>query len=205
MINLLPPEIKESRLYAFRNRSLIRSTAFMVFALLILGSMLGYGYFDLNHTANVISEETKQKQAQLGDIAAIEKEAQTLADTISTASTLLEREVKFSELITQIAGLMPEGAALTSLRLTGDKTLPLEITASLTGIEQAPTLQKNLITSELFEAADIQEVKRQAATAADGTVTGEVINTTTIVASFKKPVDTTTQKPKAALPGEFKP
>lgn len=204
MINLLPPDIKESRLYASRNIALLRSCLFLAASVLFLGLMLGYGFYTLRLNAESITKTAALKEKELGDMASLQKQAQDLSDTIKTASTLLNRETKFSDLISKLGALMPEGASMKSLKLTGDTTQPLQISARLTSIDQAAVLQKNLLSSTLFSAVDIQSVDRKPEIDNAGNLIQEHPETSMIL-TFKKTTSSTTDKSKTKLPESFKP
>jgi Tfp pilus assembly protein PilN len=204
MINLLPPEIKESRKYASRNLAMIKACVFLGASIAVIGGMRGYGYIYLNRAAKEVTQASQAKQAELKDLDVLQKNAQGIADTIKTGSILLGREKKFSELIQTIGSLMPEGATLKGLRLTGDTKQPLEITANIKSIDLAPVLQRNLLTSDLFEAADIQSVQRQQVLNDQGVVISENPETTLLV-SFKQLTTTTKSADKPKLPENFTP
>lgn len=159
MINLLPDDIKVARRYATLNRKLGHYVVFVLAAITLLGGAYGYGYVTLNQEREKVESTVAAKSAELTDLEALSSEAQGISDTISTAATLLNREIRFSELIQKIGSVMPVGAKLNGLSLTGDKTHPLEIQAVLVSPEQAGVLQNNLLTLDLFEAADIQDVQ----------------------------------------------
>lgn len=204
MINLLPPQVKESRLYASRNMAMVRASLFLISSVLFLGVMLGYGYYTLHTNANAVTKTAAQKESELGNLDQLQKQAQTLSDTIKTASTLLNRETKFSDLIGKLGALMPEGASLKSLKLTGDTTQPLEVTAKLKSIDQAAVLQKNLLTSDLFSAADIQNVDRKPELDQQGNLVKENPETTILV-TFNKTTTESKKSNQVKLPETFKP
>jgi Tfp pilus assembly protein PilN len=204
VINLLPADIKSNRRFGNRNRLVIRYCFLVAMILVLLGGMYGFGYMSLTQTRRTVEQSVAQKSADIADLDTLNKKAQDLSDMISTAATLLNRETKFSDLITKIGGAMPEGAALTKLSLASDHTKPLEIQATLDNEAQASILQKNLIASGVFAAADIEEVhtELQSDQQPGGAATTTKVISTRILATFKqantKPVTT-------KLPESFKP
>jgi hypothetical protein len=159
MINLLPDDIKTARRYATLNRKISQYFVLVFVVISLLIGAYGFGYVTLTNERKKVEDIIAVKSTELTDLDSLSKEAQSISDTISTAATLLGREIRFSELIQKIGSVMPEGARLNGLSLTGDKTSPLEIQAVLKNPEQAGVLQNNLLTLDLFEAADIQDVQ----------------------------------------------
>lgn len=189
MINLLPDDIKQNRRYATLNRSISRYAFFVVAIIALLGAAYAYGYLALIDERKTVESSINAKSAELSNLDALSNEAQGISDTISTAATLLNREIRFSELIQKIGSVMPKGARLNGLSLTGDRTSPLEIQAVLANPEQAGVLQNNLLTLDLFEAADIQDV--QTTTTIDETTKAEsTVVTSRLSVSFKKTATT---------------
>lgn len=159
MINLLPDDSKSARRFATLNRKIGNYLVLVGLIITLLCGAYGYGHLTLTKERSDIEASIATKSAELTDLEALSNEAQGISDTISTAATLLNREIRFSELIQKIGSVMPEGAKLNGLSLTGDKTHPLEIQAILESPEQAGILQNNLLTLDIFEAADIQDVQ----------------------------------------------
>jgi hypothetical protein len=159
VINLLPDNSKSARRYATLNRKIGNYLVLVGLIITLLCGAYGYGYITLTKERTDVEASIAAKSAELTDLEALSNEAQGISDTISTAATLLNREIRFSELIQKIGSVMPEGAKLNGLSLTGDKTHPLEIQAVLETPEQAGILQNNLLTLDIFEAADIQDVQ----------------------------------------------
>lgn len=185
MINLLPDDIKQARRFATLNRQISHYAVFVVLVIVLLCGAYGYGYMTLIEERKAVETSIANKSTELADLDALSSEAQAISDTISTAATLLNREIRFSELIQQIGSVMPQGARLNGLSLTGDRTSPIEIQAVLDSPEQAGVLQNNLLTLDLFEAADIQDV--QTSTVIDETTKVETtVVTSRLSVSFKK-------------------
>ncbi len=185
MINLLPDDIKQARRYATLNRQISHYAAFVVLIIGLLCGAYGYGYVALTNERKTVESTIASKSTELADLDTLSKEAQGISDTISTAATLLNREIRFSELIKKIGSVMPDGARLNGLSLTGDRTSPIEIQAVLETPEQAGVLQNNLLTLDLFEAADIQDVQTTVSVDERTKVETTVV-TSRLSVSFKK-------------------
>lgn len=155
MINLLPNEVKELRSYGRKNQSLFgysiallitafATTIIMLVSLQVVGSNESSLKNEVESTNTVIQTQEK-------DIKAIEE---TVA-RLEAAEKISNKSVSFSELIPKIGAVLPQGAILNALSLTGGNTDPLQLDVSLSNAALAPVLIKNLVESNLFEAADI--------------------------------------------------
>lgn len=183
MINLLPDDIKLSRKYAYRNFLIARYATFMGTVLISLIAMFGYGYISLNKTAATISKTADAKLEDVAKLSSVTSRAQSLSDTLKTTKILFDREVRFSTIIKQIGSVMPEGARLTSLSLTSDRTKPLTIEAELVDERQAITLKENILNSDYFEGADIQNISATDKKDSSGNTYRQV--TTRVVTAYK--------------------
>jgi Tfp pilus assembly protein PilN len=158
MINLLPDTIKEERRYGRRNRLLLGYGSSLVATAAIVASimMLSLGFVGTNQSdleAEIVTLQDSNLRLEK-DQAVITN----LVKDLDTVNKIYEGSVNFSELIPQIAALMPKGVVLNALSLTGGKTDPIQLDVDLADQNLTATLVQNLITSELFEAADISSI-----------------------------------------------
>jgi Tfp pilus assembly protein PilN len=203
MINLLPEDLKYNHYFGYRNRKLMQSLVFLGIVVFSLALVYGYGYFALYKNRTEIEKSVAGKQSEIADLDKLNLQAQSLSDTINTASTILSRENKFSLFIQKIGSAMPTGAYLTKLSLATDQaTRPFEIQAVIDSEEQATVLQKNLVASGVFAAADIEEVRTDKITDEKQGVVGSKKITTRILATIKK---TDPPKQNTTLPQSFTP
>lgn len=158
MINLLPHSIREERMYGRRNRALASYVAaLLVAALLVAAVMLGSLSF-VGADENQIKSTIDNNQSK---IAALEAEISDLSNVVSKlniTNNLYESSISFSELIPAIGALLPQGSIINGLSLTGGNTDPLTLEVNLTSAELAPVLQRNLVQSDIFEAADVNSI-----------------------------------------------
>lgn len=155
MINLLPPETRIDRLYGRKNRLLIGYViALLVTAALVAIVMLGSLKFFGTDEASLRNEI----DTNTATIIKLQKKTTDLNQTVSqleTVNKLYESGITFSTLVPRIGSLLPEGTVLNALSLTGESTDTLNLDVDLERPELAVVLVKNLIESDLFEAADI--------------------------------------------------
>jgi cell division protein FtsL len=155
MINLLPLDTRIERQYGRKNRVLIGyviallTTALLV-AIVMLGSLQFFGT-DQSALKNEIEENNST-------ITALQAKTANLNQTVArldTVNKLYDSGISFSELVPKIGSLLPGGTVLNALSLTGESTDTLNLDVDLERPELAAVLAKNLVDSELFEAADI--------------------------------------------------
>lgn len=159
MINLLPPKRLLDIRIARRNTSLRRYVELSVVSTGVLVLAVVASFYFLN-TQRVNTQKTfdinEQKVKQLEPVQA---QAQQLSVTVNTISRLLSRNIRFSEMLTSIGGLMPSGSSLTGLQLSiEDLNAPLVVGANIDTEAKAAVLRNNLLSSSLFTKADIVSI-----------------------------------------------
>ena len=155
MINLLPPQVKEERAYGRKNIALIGySGALLATALTTAVIML----LSLQFIGSEEPDLRKNLEADQATVVLLETEIKSIenvATRLETAKKISDRSVKLSELIPQIAAVLPDGTILNALSLSGGSTDPLQLDVDLTDASLASVLVRNLVESDLFESADI--------------------------------------------------
>lgn len=164
MIDLLPAEIKKSRLYGRRNGKLLRWNFLCMLALLGILIISGTGYFFINNATLSAAEVKSKTEAAIKTAKLDEAEVEyaQFSNNLKTVVQILSSQVLFSELLQQIGGVTPTGTTLNSVSLS-DSDNALDLNFTTTSASLAPTLQVNLEDpeNELFEKADIVQVSCQ--------------------------------------------
>ncbi len=162
MINLIPPDKKESIVFARRN-TLLRKWSFVLLVAIvgIFGVVLA-GQIYLNQSIKTYASQVQSGQDELEKqkLDETQKEVQELSDSLKLATQVLQREVLFSKLLTQIGGVLPKGAILTNLSI--DKvTEGLDLQADAVDYQTATQVQVNLAdpANKIFEKADIVRIQ----------------------------------------------
>lgn len=161
MINLLPPELKQSYGYAHRNSSLLKVLVFFGVGLAGLVLISAAGFMYLNQTANTYAAEADNRQQALQEQneEEIVGRIQDTSNSLKLAVQVLSKEVLFSELLKQMAVITPSNVTLSGisiLQLEGG----VDITAKTTDYAAATQLQLNLAdsTNKIFVQADLVSV-----------------------------------------------
>lgn len=166
MINLLPPAILSDRRYGRRNIIVLRYA--IVVACIGLTSV-GVFMFNMHYVSedeSRLKAEMSSQTAQISKLEEGQKNVDKIASQLKTIDKLYTGEVRFSQLIPNIGALLPNGAVLNSLALTGGKTSPLNLDVDLENQDLAAVFQQNLVNSNLFDAADISAINSKGDTIA---------------------------------------
>lgn len=199
MINLLPPSYKSSIKFARYNVTLLRYSILVLAVSIAIAAIMFFGVSFVKSDESNLKSEIAAKEATLAEKGNVESEARALAADINTISSLLGRSINFSDLITDIGAVIPNGARLTGLSLTGDSSSPLQITAVTDTQEKAAVMRKNLEDSSLFSGADIQTITPRDA---DGQRTYTAVIVTTFNTDTTGNVTEELPDPNAEIPEE---
>ncbi len=161
MINLLPPELKDTLLYARRNRMLVKWVAAFFIGMVGIGGVILAGDIYINQSAQDYKTGVERQKAQLTEQKLEETKQRT--EDISTSTKLafqvLSRQVLFSELLQQTGAVMPSGAALQSLSISKlEGALDLQVIAA--DYQTGTQVQVNLSDpqNKIFDKADIVSI-----------------------------------------------
>lgn len=161
MINLLPPDLKEQYTYGRRNVSLRRWAISLLFGLfgVALVTFAGLFYMEksiVTHRADVARAEQLLKEQKLEET---RESAKNITGSIKLAVDVLSKEILFSQLLTQIATVVPPNTSLTDLTISKEQD-NIEIKAVSADYVSATQLQVNLEdpSNKIFSKADIQSI-----------------------------------------------
>ncbi len=159
MINLLPPERLASMRLARSNTVLLRYLELIVISMFVLIMAIVAAQYFLNTQQKNTQQLLDINQKKVKELEPVQKEAEELSATVNTISSLLSKNVKFSEMLTQIGGLMPPGSVLTGLQFSiEDLKAPLAISAQVEDEQKAAVLRNNLANSSLFSKVEIKTI-----------------------------------------------
>lgn len=159
MINLLPPtrllDIKTAR----NNTVLRRYIELLLLSMVIIGLAVAASYYFLDSRRNDVQSSLEANKKTINELKKTQDQAQGLSTTINTVAKLLAQNIKFSEVLTKIGNVMPEGASLTNVQFEADElNAPLIVTVDMVNEERGAVLRNNLAKSELFQDAKIKSI-----------------------------------------------
>lgn len=118
MINLLPYDAKQEIRAARTNIILMRYINVLAIAIIFLG-VVGFSIYTVLIDTKTSAENTiKDNRAKASSYTTSENEAAALKNSLSSAKVVLDKEIRYSKVITGIAALMPSGTVLDSLSLS---------------------------------------------------------------------------------------
>lgn len=166
MINLLPPEEKRQLRAARTNTLLARYNIVLLAAVAFLGLAIGVVYLYLTTTKASADQTVRDNTAQTTQYSGVLTEAEQFRSNLSVAKQILDREVTYTQVILNIAQVIPEGVVLESLILDSE-TFGTETTlqASARDYDRALAFKDALQNSPFFTDAHFESV--------DDTATGD--------------------------------
>lgn len=168
MINLLPPEMKQSYRYARRNRRLIFWSGAFLVAIIGVAVLTGSGLAVMNRSIDTHQTDIAAIEGRLTsqDLAGTKKEVTAISTNLNLMVGVLSKQVLFSELLTQLASITPPNVILTNLSISQTVTA-IDVTARATDYNAATQLQVNLAdpNNQIFSSADIVDINCSSANA----------------------------------------
>ncbi len=161
MINILPTEVKEELEYSKKNVR-VRNYLFLallVFILLIaaIGAAYWYGGKQINSLRATLSD----RQTQRALYKDTESKVQTLQSNLGLIEKLLNQKTQFSDLLNDIAAVLPSGTYINAINLTGDDKKPVQILVTASSLNQAGLVRNALLKSERISVVDIQSITQK--------------------------------------------
>ncbi|MDQ2973295.1 MAG: hypothetical protein M3Q79_02330 [bacterium] len=183
MINLLPPATKSERRFGRLNKVLVAASAAIMLLAVVCGVIILFSFQQLNNEEKRVNSEISSNNNEIKSLETAQQQIDQTAKQLDTIKKLQQDEVQFSEIVPQIGSIIPPGAILTSLSLTGKKDQPLQLSFKLKSQELASIVRINLVNSPIFSSADILNVTNETSDAATPTTTYEY--STSIAVSFE--------------------
>ncbi len=179
MINLLPPQEKRQIVAGQTNVILMR---YCVISLMLAGLLIlvtGGVYVIMMNTKARAEEAIALGNQKTAQYATVQQEATEFANNLSTAKTILGKEVAYSKVAVKIAQALPSGIVLQSLSLDA-KTFgtPTTLNAKGKNYADALRLKTSLENSGLFSNVNLASVTMASDGAKSGYPTAIIMNVT---------------------------
>jgi Tfp pilus assembly protein PilN len=187
MINLLPPDLKDSYRYALHNVKLIRWAVALGFGFIGLIAISTASVIYMRQLAQTYEKPIADAQITLQkqNLHATQAQVKDITGNLKLAVQVLSKEVLFSKLIVRLANLTPDNTVLTDLSIIQAQTA-VTISARTTDYNAATQMQANLLdpSNKIFSHADIQGIVCETTKAAPGTIEAKYPCVVTIKALF---------------------
>lgn len=156
MINLLPTEDKVLIRAARQNTILLRYVLLFSLVLLLTLGSFGGGFYAAQHTKLLAEQALKNEDIKAGKYAATKKAAEDFAKDLATAKSVFSDGISYSQLLLDIAEVIPAGTVINSLNLSGNSFgSSLNIAGKAKDLGKVEELKNKLETSDLFEGVSI--------------------------------------------------
>lgn len=158
MINLLPPEMKRQMRAARMNVVLVNYCLLVVATAVLLGMVFVVGFWADMNDRNLAESARIENDATAKTYGDTRAQADAFAKDLSVAKTILANNVSFSQLILDIAHVVPKGVILNTLSLggtTATSNSPIDISGRAANTDAAKRLKNSLEESPIFENVSI--------------------------------------------------
>lgn len=161
MINLLPPDVKQTFTYGRHNTKLLRWAVAFLVGIAGVGVVITSGLFYINQSIKSYSSQVDKGQVELKTqkLDETQKQVEDISANLKLTVQLLSREILFSKLFKQIGAAIPAKASLTDLGLSKIEG-GIDLKAIAADYNTATQIQLNLQdpTNKIFDKADIVNV-----------------------------------------------
>ncbi|MDK2898821.1 MAG: hypothetical protein PWQ10_8 [Patescibacteria group bacterium] len=159
MINLLPDETKKQLHAAHTNVTLIKYLFLLGCASVFLILACGVAYMIAMN-----SESTKANSSSTqGEIVAYDSNKAQLDNfklSFSNAKKILDKQIPYSKIITELGAILPSGTVLESLALTNDGiNSPTSLQVKAQSTNDAQKIKDNLKSSALLKNSNVQSIE----------------------------------------------
>lgn len=160
MINLLPDAYKVEIRAGRVNVLLVRYIFLMLGGVILISGLLVGMYITLNVSAGNASNRLKENEARERNFAQTKKEAEAFRSDLTIAKSILDHDVRYSNLIYKISSAVPKGVILDSLNVDSQSLgASIVLNASATSYDNALALKHKFETrTDLFSDVHFQDV-----------------------------------------------
>lgn len=158
MINILPPELKTQIRYSRYN---VVARRYLLIILAIAAVVVAALYMSHRYADEQIQQLTAQleeRKAETDEHQALVTKVQSFNEKLTTIDALLEQRTDFSQVLQDLAAVLPPGSYINGITLTGENTEPLQLLITTPSRNQAVAVRNALLTSPRIASADIQSI-----------------------------------------------
>ena len=169
MINLLPDDAKMQIHAARTNVTLVKYVFVLALGVIFLGFISTAVYFvliNIQANAEAIVTDNNSKSSAYSSVQA---QAKNLRSSLTSAKTILDKEIAYTKVLTGIAKAMPTGVVLDTLNLSPTTLdVPITIQAYAKTTRDALLLKDSFQKSPLFSSVTLVSLENSAQNQASG-------------------------------------
>lgn len=159
MINLLSPGSQKQYRAARLNLRLRNYLIVFSCVTLAIAGTFGAGVYLTTQERTAAEKQYQEREQSLAAYSSVKSEAESFADNLKTAKSILSQEVRYSDMVTRIASTLPPDAVLGSLTLDqATISKPVAFNARVKTKDGAISLKTTLEASPLFENVNINNI-----------------------------------------------
>ena len=158
MINLMPPAAKEQIRFAKYNRVALHYLQLVVAVVLVLAAIFATAIYFLDHQVSSLSSDLTSKQQTIASFAPAKATAADAAARLNAIKYIEGTQTKFSQLLYDLAAVLPKGISINGIALTGDSNKPVVVSVQGTTYDQVLAFHDAIVTSPRISGADLENI-----------------------------------------------
>lgn len=158
MISILPPEQKEQIRYSKYNVAARHYLMAIIMIFAAVGASLYVGHHYADQQIAAYEQSLEEIRSEASRHKELQADVGTLNIRLKKIDALLKSRTSFSEVLSDLASVLPSGAFINGVNLTGEIDQPLELTITTRSRDQSLILRNALLSSPRITTADIQSI-----------------------------------------------
>lgn len=152
MINLLPTDDKAQVHAARHNTILVRYVFLFSLVLLTTLGLFGGGFYLAERDKSQARDVLEIENAKASEYAKVKQRAEEFSKDLATAKSVFSNGVSYSQLLLDVAEIVPSGTIINSLNLSASTFgTPITISGRAKSLTKVEELKSSLESSDLFE------------------------------------------------------
>lgn len=158
MINLLPYDVKHQLKAAKANVALLRYSLIVCASIIFLTAICFGIYVLLNTTKSDAQNSVSETQVQNeGSLSSIESQANTIRSNLTQSKAILDRDLRYSNVLMRLAAALPSGVVLDDITLDSDSfNTPLDLELHAKNNDAAVEVKQRFQNSPYFSGFNLR-------------------------------------------------
>lgn len=161
MINLLPEETKNDIRAARSNVYIANYTLIIVLAFVLIGIAFYSSYLFMEVTEENAKTVIESNDTKAGVYSQTKQDVDTLNSQLSGAKSILDQEIRYSQVLTKIGAALPTGTVISNLDVSNSnfQGTPVDIVIYAKSAESAAVIQSQFMNSGVFTSVTIKSTE----------------------------------------------
>jgi Tfp pilus assembly protein PilN len=162
VINLLPPTMKEEMRFSHYNRQALLYLQLVILVLVVLASIFTISILYLDRLTTSVNADLETKQTAIASFGLDLKVSQDAAGRLAAIKYIESTQTRFSQLLFDLAAVLPQGVSISGIALTGDSNKPVVVNVNAGTYDQILAFRQAIVTSPRIAGADLQTITTSA-------------------------------------------